>query len=51
MTSTVYPVGGSFEDWAYAAGWDIGRNAGFETCHPTKGPSTPADFYTLHSIE
>lgn len=22
MTSTVYPVGGGMEDWAYGAGWD-----------------------------
>ena len=51
MTSTVYPVGGSFEDWAYAAGWDTVANAGFETCYPTKGPTTPADFYTRYSTE
>jgi hypothetical protein len=29
MTETVYAVTGSFEDWAYAAGWDIGRDAAF----------------------
>lgn len=23
MSSTVYPVNGGMEDWAYAAGWDI----------------------------
>ena len=24
MTTTVYWVNGSFEDWAYGAGWDSG---------------------------
>ena len=36
MTDTVYPVGGSFEDWAYAAGWDnsLGANGTLEKCYP-----------------
>ena len=33
-TSTVYPVGGSFEDWAYAAGWDFGYDATLDSCTP-----------------
>lgn len=32
MTTTVYPVGGSFEDWAYAAGWDSDLGAAFKKC-------------------
>ena len=51
MTSTVYPVGGSFEDWAYAAGWDIGSNAAFTRCYPTVKQSLPTDFFTRDSIE
>ena len=35
MTKTVYPVGGSFEDWAYAAGWDSDPGAAFKQCKPT----------------
>ena len=27
MTSTVYAVGGGFEDWAYGGGWDLARDA------------------------
>jgi hypothetical protein len=29
MTSTVYWVNGSFEDWAYGAGWDKEAQAAF----------------------
>lgn len=43
MTSTVYPVDGSFEDWAYAAGWDTTNDAAFKLCKPTTYP-LPSDF-------
>lgn len=35
MTSTVYWVNGSFEDWAYGAGWDFEGNAAFKNCTPS----------------
>ena len=34
MTSTVYPVGGGFEDWAYGAGWDHASDAIVKRCNP-----------------
>lgn len=34
MTSTVYEVRGGVEDWAYAAGWDIGKDATIYECTP-----------------
>ena len=34
MTSTVYAVGGGFEDWAYGGGWDLARDASMQACTP-----------------
>jgi len=40
MTSTVYPVGGGMEDWAYGAGWDNKvADAGFNKCTPRTEPA------------
>ena len=49
MTETVYPVGGGFEDWAYAAGWDTERNAGFKRCTPSTKPEVEDDFFESQS--
>ena len=46
MTSTVYAVGGGFEDWAYGGGWDHGRDASMQACTPTTAPALPDDFFT-----
>ncbi len=32
--STVYPIRGRLGDWAYAAGWDFGAEAAFDSCSP-----------------
>ena len=45
MTSTVYPVGGGMEDWAYAAGWDFDKDAAFNKCEPKAEPSLEDSFY------
>ena len=35
MSSTVYPVHGGLEDWAYAAGWDnIEEESTLAKCEP-----------------
>jgi hypothetical protein len=34
MSSTVYPVRGGLEDWAYGAGWDYGHEATNLKCTP-----------------
>jgi hypothetical protein len=34
MTTTVYPVGGGMEDWAYGAGWDRAKDATLSKCTP-----------------
>jgi hypothetical protein len=39
MTTTVYPVHGGMEDWAYAAGWDINDGTGtMNDCKPDTYP-------------
>jgi hypothetical protein len=43
MTSTVYPVGGGLEDWAYSAGWDRAQGAAVQDCQP-KTYSLPSNF-------
>ena len=45
MTSTVYPVGGSMEDWAYGAGFDTEEDAGFDKCFPTTLPELEDSFF------
>ena len=32
MSSTVYPVRGGLEDWAYGAGWDTADEAVIDFC-------------------
>ena len=34
MTSTVYPVRGGLEDWAYGAGFDYATHATHLNCNP-----------------
>jgi hypothetical protein len=35
ISSTIYPVNGGLEDWAYGAGWDFfGKEATLEKCEP-----------------
>ena len=47
MTSTVYPVGGGMEDWAYGAGWDNkALDAGFYRCTPQTEPALNDDFFS-----
>ena len=41
MSSTVYPVGGGLEDWAYGAGWDQEENATVDRCQPFTYPLEP----------
>ena len=39
MSSTVYPVGGGMEDWAYGAGWDNrDKDAAMNKCTPFTYP-------------
>jgi hypothetical protein len=39
MSSTVYPVGGGLEDWAYGAGWDNrDPDATLSSCTPRSYP-------------
>jgi hypothetical protein len=38
MSSTVYPVGGGMEDWAYAASWDQEPGATVAQCKPDYYP-------------
>lgn len=46
MTSTVYPVGGGMEDWAYGAGWDNqDPDATMDKCSPLTQPSLQDDFF------
>jgi len=50
MTSTVYPVGGGMEDWAYGAGWDNkAPDAGLSKCTPQTEPALGEDFFELQT--
>ena len=49
MSSTVYPVGGGLEDWAYGASWDNkDRDATRSTCSPRTYPLEPQIDMSLH---
>ena len=38
MSSTVYPVHGGLEDWAYGASWDTGPGGSVSNCDPKTYP-------------
>ena len=45
MSDIVYSVGGGMEDWAYAAGFDTGPDAGFNNCFPRTLPELKNTFF------
>jgi hypothetical protein len=50
MTSTVYPVGGGLEDWAYGAGFDKTEGATLSQCKP-RTYSISDDFFSSETDE
>lgn len=38
MSSTVYPVNGGLEDWAYGASWDTQGGGTVDNCDPKTYP-------------
>lgn len=50
MTSTVYPVSGGLEDWAYGAGWDKASDATMNKCTPKSYPLQES-FFSQTSLD